>query len=69
VLTDIMMPSLGGLAIVRTLLKIDPKVKIIAFSGLESNSRLAEAAGVCKFLSKPYTTKELLDTINLVLDR
>jgi two-component system cell cycle sensor histidine kinase/response regulator CckA len=69
VLTDIMMPALGGLAIVRTLLKIDPKVKIIAFSGLESNSKLAEAAGVCKFLSKPYTTKELLDTIDLVLDR
>jgi two-component system, cell cycle sensor histidine kinase and response regulator CckA len=68
VLTDLMMPSLGGLAIVRTLVKIDPKIKIIAFSGLESNSKLAEAAGVCKFLSKPYTTKDLLDTINQVLD-
>jgi two-component system, cell cycle sensor histidine kinase and response regulator CckA len=69
VLTDIMMPSLGGLATIRTLLKIDPKVKIIAFSGLESNSKLAEAAGVCKFLSKPYTTKELLHTIDRVIER
>jgi CheY-like chemotaxis protein len=49
--------------------KINPQVKIIATSGLASSDKLTTAAGtgVETFLSKPYTVKELLKTINGVL--
>ncbi len=69
VLTDMMMPSMDGPTTIRTLQKINPQVKIIAVSGLASNDKLATAdsVGVKTFLSKPYTVRELLKTINSVL--
>ncbi|MGL5874501.1 MAG: response regulator [Xenococcaceae cyanobacterium] len=69
VLTDMMMPSLDGVTTIRTLRKINQEIKIIAFSGLESNKKLAEAAGVTNFLAKPFTTQELLETIARTIDR
>jgi signal transduction histidine kinase/ActR/RegA family two-component response regulator len=69
VLTDMMMPSMDGATTIRTLRKIEPEVKIVAVSGLLSTDKLAQARsnGVNTFLAKPYTTKELLTTINGVL--
>ncbi|MDM9381385.1 response regulator [Chlorogloeopsis sp. ULAP01] len=69
VLMDMMLPSLDGITAIRTLQKINPSVKIVATSGLMSNSKLAEAAtfGAKTFLSKPYTVKELLLTLQKVL--
>lgn len=70
VLIDMMMPSMDGPTTIRTLQKINPLVKIIAVSGLASSDKLTAAAatGVKTFLSKPYTAKELLKTINGVLN-
>jgi CheY-like chemotaxis protein len=69
VVIDMMMPNMDGLTTIRTLRKIKPQVKIIAVSGLASNDKLAQVAtlGVKTFISKPYTTEELLNTINGVL--
>jgi hypothetical protein len=69
VLTDMMMPSMDGPTTIRTLQKINPQVKIIAVSGLAPNEKLTKAvgAGVKTFLSKPYTVKELLTTLQSVL--
>jgi len=65
VLMDMMMPSMDGITAIRTLQKLNPQVKVIATSGLVSNSQLAEASGigVKAFLAKPYTVSELLDTL------
>ncbi|MFB2772094.1 ATP-binding protein [Pelatocladus sp. BLCC-F211] len=65
VLMDIQMPSIDGLNTIRVLQRMNPKVKIIAISGLKSNQKLLETAGihVQAFLPKPYTIKELLETI------
>lgn len=70
VLTDMLMPSMDGATTIRTLQKINPDVKIIAVSGLASTDKQTAAisAGVKTFLSKPYTAKELLTTINRVLN-
>lgn len=69
VVTDMMMPFMDGPTTIRTLQKINPQVKIIATSGLASSDKLTTAvgAGVETFLSKPYTVKELLRTIDGVL--
>jgi two-component system, cell cycle sensor histidine kinase and response regulator CckA len=66
VLLDMMMPSMDGPSTILQLKQINPAVKIVASSGLSFNTMLAEAAelGVTKFLSKPYTSQELLKTIN-----
>ncbi|WP_238360588.1 GAF domain-containing hybrid sensor histidine kinase/response regulator [Iningainema tapete] len=70
VLMDMMMPEMDGQTTIRTLQKINPQIKIIATSGLASNDRIAQAAGVGvkAFLSKPYTAPELLKTLSSVLN-
>ncbi|MCA1991707.1 MAG: response regulator [Coleofasciculus sp. S288] len=69
VLADMMMPFMDGLTTIRTLQKIEPQVKIVAVSGLVSEDKLSQVrhAGVKTFLSKPYTTQELLTTLHEVL--
>ena len=69
VLADMMMPSMDGSLTIRTLQKINPQVRIIAVSGLESNSKIAEMAGssVKSFLLKPYSGQELLKTVHDVM--
>ncbi|MBE9211573.1 response regulator [Plectonema cf. radiosum LEGE 06105] len=68
VLTDIIMPAMDGLTTIRTLQKINPQVKIIAVSGLVSNDKVNAITdmGIKAFLSKPYTAKQLLQTIGEV---
>jgi CheY-like chemotaxis protein len=68
VLTDIIMPVMDGLTTIRTLQKINPQVKIIAVSGLISNDKINTITeiGIKAFLSKPYTAKQLLQTIGNV---
>ncbi len=68
VLTDMVMPIMDGLTTIRTLKKINPMVKIIAVSGLISSDKINTVTeiGVKAFLSKPYTAKQLLQTIGTV---
>lgn len=68
-IVDIMMPSLDGAVTIRTLQKINPKIKIIAVSGLMSNSQLNanSIAGTHRFLAKPYTAKDLLVAVHQAL--
>ncbi|MDR9899190.1 PAS domain S-box protein [Aetokthonos hydrillicola Thurmond2011] len=70
VLMDIQMPSIDGFKAIRVLQQINPKVKIIAMSGLTSNRDLLKVSSISvrAFLPKPYTIKELLDTMKGVLD-
>lgn len=60
VLIDIMMPKMDGITAVRALKKINPQIKIIAMSGLSANQEPVLAAGASLFLSKPYSTEDLL---------
>jgi two-component system, cell cycle sensor histidine kinase and response regulator CckA len=68
VLTDMIMPSMDGITTIRTLQKINPQVKIIAVSGLAISEKINTAidTGIKAFLAKPYTAKQLLETISNV---
>ncbi|MDF3059277.1 MAG: sensor hybrid histidine kinase [Rariglobus sp.] len=69
VVTDMVMPIMDGPATINALMRINPRVLIIAASGLNSNGRVAKAAGagVTHFLPKPYTAETLLITLRDVL--
>ncbi|UKO97970.1 PAS domain-containing hybrid sensor histidine kinase/response regulator [Nostoc sp. UHCC 0870] len=66
VLIDMMMPIMAGDMAISTLQIINPQIKIIAMSGLETMKTLIEfsQAGVKKFLPKPFTHQELLRQIH-----
>jgi nitrogen-specific signal transduction histidine kinase/ActR/RegA family two-component response regulator len=69
VLMDMMMPTMDGLTLLRSLQNINPQVKIIVMSGLATKSLVADVkrAGASAFLPKPYTASELLEAIQTVL--
>ncbi len=67
VLTDMAMPIMDGTATIRALKKIDPKVKIIVSSGLPEHGNNPEALQCEAFLHKPFTTQQLLETLQRVL--
>ena len=71
VLTDMIMPIMDGVATIQVLLRINPAVRIIAASGIDSGDTVAQAsnAGVKHFLLKPYTTETLLKLFREILDR
>ncbi len=68
VLTDMMMPLMDGPAAIRALQNINPRITIIASSGLADGERAAAAElGVAAFLPKPYTAERLLKTLDSAL--
>lgn len=69
VLTDIMLPLMDGVELVRSLKKIKPDVLIIAASG-EGDQQLVsrlEKLGIATFLPKPYGIDKLLATVGATL--
>lgn len=67
VLIDVIMPSISGSNIMRAIQTINPTVKLMVTSGLESNQQLAKEVGAKAFLLKPFTIDQLLTTLNEVL--
>ncbi len=68
VLTDISMPIMDGATTIQALLRIDPKVRIIAVSGVERGGNVARGQpGVKRFLAKPFTASALLRALAEVL--
>jgi signal transduction histidine kinase len=70
VLTDLMMPVIDGPSTIRALLRINPSVKIIAASGLNSSRDITTFpdAPIKHFLTKPYTARTLLKTLREILN-
>ena len=74
VMTDLMMPVMGGTDLIRELKSISPDLDIMAFSGAisenSSSSHLAEIRnlGVKTFLQKPFTAESLLKTIHETME-
>ncbi len=73
VVTDIMMPFMDGVALVRGLRKLAPKVKIIACSGLASGASMTSKVeelrrlGVSPIMHKPFTAQRLLVNVRNIL--
>lgn len=65
VITDLMMPVMDGLELVRALRRLDPGVKVIAASGLGAEVDRVQLAvlGVTEILAKPIQVETLLKAI------
>ncbi len=69
VVTDLMMPIMDGLALIRALRQLDPLAKIIAVSGLAAQDQLDEGNSlkVQGFLTTPYPAEQLLTSLHRAL--
>lgn len=69
VLTDMMMPYMDGPATIRALQKMNPRVSIVASSGMGGKRDTAKAIStrVKAYISKPYTAEKLLTTLHDIL--
>jgi two-component system, cell cycle sensor histidine kinase and response regulator CckA len=65
VLTDMRMPFIDGIALIRALKKMKPDMIFIGSTGQEDEPRLAELQelGVVNLLTKPYDTRKLLTVL------
>jgi two-component system cell cycle sensor histidine kinase/response regulator CckA len=70
VVTDLMMPQMGGTELAERLSRIRPELPVLFMSGYSDNPvvRGVESAGSL-FLAKPFTTSTLAEKVRLALAR
>jgi two-component system chemotaxis response regulator CheY len=70
VLMDLLLPDMSGIDVSRRILKMDPDAKLIAITATTKEGIREECkdAGLKKLIRKPFRMKELLSTIQDVLD-
>jgi two-component system, cell cycle sensor histidine kinase and response regulator CckA len=69
VITDMMMPIMGGIALIDALRRVNAKVKVVVVTGYvtDAQKQAAMAAGANGFLAKPFTINTLLATLRAAL--
>jgi CheY-like chemotaxis protein len=70
VIMDLGMPGMGGAKALEKIKEMDPGAMVIVCSGYSSEkaSLTADRGGAAAFVSKPYKTADMLNTIRKVLD-
>jgi DNA-binding NtrC family response regulator len=69
VLTDIALPHMDGIAVIRALKRMKPETAFIASTGHGEHARDEElhSLSVTNLLTKPYDTQKLLETLRNAL--
>jgi CheY-like chemotaxis protein len=69
VITDLYMPRLNGLRLIRELKARDPRVAVIAISGIAADQLdVAEGLGAVRTLSKPVAPEALIEAVDEALE-
>ena len=70
ILTDVVMPEMGGRELIERLLKTQPDVRVLLMSGYSDDAvlRASELLSNVTFLQKPFSYEELTKKVRLVLD-
>ncbi len=70
ILTDVVMPEMGGVELVEHLRAVNPNARMLFMSGYsnETVQGINELFTNIRFLEKPFTYKELIHKVRLVLD-
>ena len=69
VITDLRMPNMDGLRLIRDLIAHDPEAAIIAVSGAADDLEEAERMGAHSGLLKPVEPEELVRRVQEVLEK
>jgi two-component system cell cycle sensor histidine kinase/response regulator CckA len=69
IISDLIMPGIGGKKLVETILAMNPEAKIIIASGynVQESALSAKQWGVKDFISKPYELNKMLKAVKNVL--
>ncbi|MBI2813542.1 MAG: PAS domain S-box protein [Opitutae bacterium] len=68
-LTDLMMPLLGGQDLVTEVLRLRPGLPVICMSGMGSGGREGLSSFITAFVAKPFDIPKLLGTVRAALQR
>lgn len=68
VITDIYMPNVSGLDVVRWVLENLPEMPIIAMSGAGLGADLAQKAGATVVIEKPFQVLNFMSTVQFLLE-
>jgi YesN/AraC family two-component response regulator len=65
VITDIHMPKMDGIKLLKTIRKEHPMVQVIVLSATDQSNNLLEAyqAGANDFISKPFNREEIIEAL------
>lgn len=65
IITDLRMPDLDGVGLARALKNLNPNFRIVGSTGLATTEEVKRwgQAGVLEVLEKPYTTRQLIATV------
>ncbi len=69
VITDLRMPKVDGLSLIRNILAHDPEAAIIAVSSLAQHLEAAEEYGAIAALVKPVEPQDLVEAVEEVLGK
>jgi signal transduction histidine kinase len=67
VVTDISMPVLDGLALLKVVRNLNPSVRVLAISGLADQEERFRRETTSPFLNKPFSMEALLASVNELL--
>jgi len=70
VLTDIRMPDIGGMRVLRDIKRANPSLPVVMITGYASvrSSVQAMKLGAADYIEKPFTPDQLLKAVNSALD-
>ena len=69
VITDLRMPKVDGLTLIRNILSHDPEAAIIAVSSLAQHLDAAEECGAVVGLVKPVASQDLIERVEEILGK
>ncbi len=69
IITDLMMPGIDGLELIKRIRTLDENAKIMMMTGFATmkTALLAMREGAAKYISKPFTRSELLEALDGLL--
>jgi len=71
VLTDLKMPDISGMDVLKRVIKSYPNIVVMMITGYSTVRTAVEAMklGAYDYVSKPFTPEELVDSVNKALDK
>ena len=69
VILDMTMPVMGGVEALGALHATDPDIRVLGSSGYSEQEALRQfGSGLAAFLQKPYTVRQLFESVDTALD-